>query len=79
MKLNDIQAALNSTILLAVTDIFGKITFVNDRFCEISQYSSIELIGKIHKIINSNFRENSFFLDVWTTISTGITALPTSV
>ena len=70
-ELYDIQAALNSTTILAITDIFGKITFVNDKFCEISQYTSKELIGKTHRIINSDFHEKSFFQDMWTTISVG--------
>ena len=72
-ELNDIQTALNSTTIVAITDVSGKITFANDKFCEISQYSTDELLGNTHKILNSCHHDKSFFQDMWTTISSGKT------
>lgn len=70
-ELYDIQAALNSTTILAITDTAGRITYANDKFCEISQYTIDELIGNTHQIINSNYHNSSFFQNMWSTITKG--------
>lgn len=70
-ELYDIQAALNTTTILAITDTKGKIIFANAKFCEISKYSPEELIGKTHKIVNSGYHEPEFFKNLWLTISQG--------
>lgn len=72
-KIFDIQTALNSSTIVAVTDTAGKIIYANPKFCEISKYTSEELIGNTHKIINSNFHSKSFFINMWKTISQGKT------
>ena len=72
-ELTDIHTGLNSTTIIATTDVSGKITFVNEKFCDISQYSSDELLGKTHKIVNSCYHDKSFFQDMWKTISSGKT------
>lgn len=70
-ELYDIQTALNTTTILAITDTTGKIIFANAKFCEISKYSLEELIGKTHKVVNSGYHEPKFFKNLWQTISQG--------
>ncbi|MGM7636637.1 putative bifunctional diguanylate cyclase/phosphodiesterase [Bacillus sp. Hm123] len=67
----DILHALNQKSIIAITDRNGVITFVNDKFCEISKYESLELLGKTHRIVNSNYHDDLFFEAMWRTICNG--------
>ncbi len=70
-ELQDIFSAMNSSIIVAITDRTGKITFVNDHFCKISKYTREELVGQDHRLLNSGFHPKSFFREMWKTIGNG--------
>lgn len=69
--LNAYLAAFNEVAIVSITDLDGKIIYVNDRFVEISQYSQKELLGASHRIINSNHHPAEFFRNMWKTIAFG--------
>lgn len=63
--------AIDNSAIVSKTDEYGMINYVNDKFCEVSEYSADELIGKQHNIVNSGYHPKEFFDDMWQTISSG--------
>jgi PAS domain S-box-containing protein len=70
-QMADMKFALDQSSIMAITDVRGIITEVNDKFCELSGYSTEELIGQNHRIINSGYHSKTFFEQMWATISQG--------
>jgi two-component system, chemotaxis family, sensor kinase Cph1 len=65
------KKALDACAVVAETDPHGHITYVNDQFCQLSQFTREELIGKTHKVINSGRHPKEYWIDFWTTIQSG--------
>ncbi len=70
-ELAHFKKALDENAIVVITNKDDSIEYVNDKFCEISQYSREELLGQTHRIVNSGHHPESFFREMWETISSG--------
>ncbi len=63
--------ALDEHAIVGVTDVRGRISYANDRFCKISKYSREEMLGQDHHIVNSRYHTTEFFRNFEREISSG--------
>lgn len=65
------KSSLDEHAIVSITDSNGVITYVNDKFTDISGYSRDEAIGSNHSLVNSGYHSEQFWKDLWETISHG--------
>jgi len=61
----------DSDLLVSRTDVSGVITFVNQKFVDISGFSEQELVGSPHNIVRHSDMPREAFADLWSTIRAG--------
>jgi len=66
-----IRYAIDCAAIVAITDVQGTITYVNDMFCEISGYSREELVGQNHRLIRTDVHDKDFFREMYRTVAHG--------
>lgn len=67
------QAVEQSTEAIIITDVIGKIEYVNDTFITQSGYTKQEVLGKYPNLLNSGENPAELFGNLWKTIRAGNT------
>jgi len=62
-----------NTFIVSETDEAGLIRYANDEFCDVSEFTLDELIGKPHNIVRHKDMPSAAFEDLWKTIKSGNT------
>lgn len=70
-QLEDLNIALDLYGSVAITDYLGRIHYVNNKFCELSNYTREELEGSPHPWLNTNYHQPELIQKIWETISIG--------
>lgn len=68
--LSQYNQATNTSNIISKSDLEGNITYVNDKFCEVSQYTKEEVIGLPHSILRAE-ENDKIFENMWNTIKSG--------
>ncbi|MFP7486601.1 sensor domain-containing protein [Priestia filamentosa] len=69
-KIEEIKTNLDDCILCKM-DGTGRITYVNEEFCSISNFTKAELIGQTYDIIYSGYYPRSYYQDILETLKEG--------
>lgn len=70
-ELLEMQFAMDQAVIVAVTDLKGRITYANDNFCRLSGYGREELLGQNHRILNSGYHSAAVFREMFRRIGKG--------
>ena len=71
MSYQGYREAVDAAAIFSESDLDGNITYVNQKFCDISGYTSQELLGQNHRLLKSDAHPPEVFHDMWATIASG--------
>ncbi|MBL7002653.1 MAG: EAL domain-containing protein [Gammaproteobacteria bacterium] len=71
LELTHQKLTMDKHSLVSMTDIHGTITYVNEKFCEVSGYSKDELIGQNHRVVNSDNQPEEYWHNMYRVTSKG--------
>ncbi|MDH3346731.1 MAG: diguanylate cyclase [Desulfobulbaceae bacterium] len=64
-------AIVDENVIISVTDLEGKITYVSNAFCKVNGYGREELLGQNHRIVRHQDMPDSLYEELWTSIKGG--------
>ena len=70
-KIKDSEEFIATASIISITDKYGKITYVNKKFEEVSGWSLDEVIGKDHHIVNSGLQPDGYWGKMYETVMKG--------
>jgi PAS domain S-box-containing protein len=66
-KIDEQEKFIDSSAIISMADAKGKITYVNQKFTDVSGYTLEEVLGKDHNIVNSGTHPKEFWSDMYKT------------
>ena len=70
-ELNGLLSTFDEHVIASKTDVDGKILYVSNAFCKISEYSRNQLLNKNHSLLRHKDNTNELYEKLWETISSG--------
>lgn len=70
-KMEQTDKFLSAAAIISIADKYGKITFVNKKFEEVSGWKLEEVIGKDHSIVNSGTQPDGYWGKMYQTVLNG--------
>ena len=67
-ELVEFEKFVDTSAIISAADSKGKITYVNQKFSDVSGYSLEEVIGKDHSIVNSGTHPKEFWTNMYKTV-----------
>lgn len=69
LLLNQYKNALDASLYISKTNPQGIITYVNERFCQLSKYDVNDIIGQTHRLFKHPTTSKEQMAELWNTIS----------
>lgn len=70
-EIKEFEEFVDRSVLVSRADAKGKITYVNQKFSEVSGWTLEEAIGKDHSIVNSGVQKDGYWTDMYKTVLGG--------
>jgi PAS domain S-box-containing protein len=70
-QIKDSEEFIDSATIVSVADKYGKITYVNKKFEEVSGWSLDEVKGKDHSVVNSGLQPDGYWGKMYETVMKG--------
>jgi len=67
-ELVEFEKFVETSVIISTADSKGKITYVNQKFTDVSGYSLEEVIGQDHNIVNSGHHPKEFWTNMYKTV-----------
>jgi PAS domain S-box-containing protein len=66
--LKELETFIENSAIVSKADSKGKITYINQKFTDVSGYTLEDAIGKDHNIVNSGTHSKEFWTDMYKTV-----------
>ncbi|MBA3025530.1 MAG: EAL domain-containing protein [Sulfurimonas sp.] len=68
--LKSYKRAMDESNIVSKSDLNGMITYVNNKFCEVTGYTKEEVIGRPHSIVRHPDSDSKIFRELWNDLRT---------
>lgn len=69
-EMEELESFIDKSVIISKADKHGKITYVNEKFTQVSGYPLDEVIGKDHNVVNSGTHPKEFWTNMYKTVIT---------